>query len=97
MENNNCESCEHKKYAEEILDYYLSLEKELDHTGSATKNFFKLFVRLLWYPDKQPNHVEKTEGDFIRELRQRDFSIGDIAEIANRSKSTVQDVLSRTP
>jgi hypothetical protein len=96
MENKNCESCEPKKYATEILDYYLTLEKDLDHNGTATKNFYKLFVRLLWYPNKQPNHVEKAEGDFIRDLRQRGFSIGDIAEIMMRSKATIQKVVSRT-
>jgi hypothetical protein len=97
MENKNCESCEHKKYATEILDYYLSLENELDHSGPATKNFYKIFIRLLWYPNAQPKQVAPEESAFLKELRGKGFSIGDIAEIASRSKSTVQDVLSRTP
>jgi SOS response regulatory protein OraA/RecX len=96
LKENNCESCEPKKYAKEILDYYLTLEKELDDSDSAAKNFWKIFVRLLWYPNKQPYRVEKEEADFIGYLRQRDFSMGDIAEIMQRSKSTIQEALTKT-
>jgi hypothetical protein len=94
-ENKNCESCEAKKYATEILGYYLTLEKELDYSGSAIKNFWKIYIRLLWYPDKQPSHVSKEEAAFICELREHGFSIGDIAEIVKRSKATVSEWLSR--
>lgn len=95
-ENKKCEDCEARKYAEGILEYYLSLEKSLDYSGGVLKNFYHVFVKLLWWPSEQPKRVDSAEEGYIVSLRKTGFSIGDIAFIVGRSKSTVHDVLAKT-
>ena len=91
-EPNECRKCkanERKKFITEVL----SMKKNLDHARSVKANFYFIIVRLLLPDFKQPARMGKTERNLIRHLRERELSIGDIAWILNRSKSTIHDNL----
>lgn len=93
-ENGKCEACRAKLYTE-ILNYYLSLDKSLNFNGGVLKNFYSIFIKLLWR-DNQPKRVRAEEQHFIATLRTQGFSIGDIADIVGRSKATIHDALEKT-
>jgi len=93
-ETEKCKLCRGEIHTK-ILEHYLSLQKSLDYSGGVLKNFYFVFIRLLWNGE-QPKTVSPEETDYIALLRNTGFSIGDIAFIMGRSKSTVHDVLART-
>ncbi len=58
------------------------------------KIYYRIEVILLRYPRDQPQHVEEEEAERIAILRRRHkYSVGDLAFIFNRSKSTIHEVL----
>jgi DNA-binding NarL/FixJ family response regulator len=92
--NANVESKERKaneraKFIKEVM----SLEKNLDYAKSVRANFYFVVVKLMMHSFEQTARIGKTERKLIRLLRERGLSIGEIAWIMNRSKSTIHDNL----
>jgi hypothetical protein len=92
--NANAESKERKaneraKFIKEVL----ALKKNLDLKRSVSANFYFIIVKLMMHSFVQTARIGETERKLIRLLRERGLSIGDIAGIMNRSKSTVHENL----
>ncbi len=58
--------------------------------------FYRLRTVFHYFPDPQPRHVGEEEAEEIKSLqKQHNYSVGDLAFIFLRSKSTIDQVLKR--
>lgn len=63
-------------------------------TKAEWKMFYRLQIILCYYPDPQPQQVCNDEAEAITDLKeQHKYSIGELAFIFQRSKSTINAVL----
>ena len=74
---------------------------EISEGVSLKKSEWKMFYRLnnilYYYPDPQPKQVCPDEAQEIISLKeQHKYSIGDLAFIFQRSKSTIHQVLKQS-
>jgi DNA-binding NarL/FixJ family response regulator len=89
VESKESKANERAKFIKEVM----SLEKNLDYARTVRANFYFIVVKLIMRSFKQTARIEENERKLIRLLRERGLSIGEIAWIMNRSKSTIHDNL----
>ena len=89
--------CKRKFMKELMLGRFWKLLDDVKLTPAEWKPIFRLNFNFLHYPNPQPKHVPDYEADSIRDLHRDNpvYSIGDLAWIFMRSKSTIHDVLNR--
>jgi hypothetical protein len=90
-----------KKCVEELLSGLVAKSNEISEGVALTKAEWKMFFRLQmilhYYPDPQPERVGKDEASEISVLKEHhDYSIGELAFIFQRSKSTIHAVLKQS-
>lgn len=77
-----------------IVETFIQLEKQpMDKRVSV--GFYYCMNMLFNLPTGQPKHIQPDEADFIKDLNTQGFSIGDIALICDRSKSTIFEALNK--
>jgi len=79
-----------KRFHMEVTETYLAEERNIP--SDSRKYFYHVFVKLAWLGE-QPPQVNEKELNFIQDLRKQGFSMGDLAFIFDRSKSTIHECL----
>ena len=76
---------------------YLEWAKDFVCSRRDFIHVFKIFFKMLWYPHQQPQHLTDFEKGFIQQNRigEDPVSIGVLAEILCRSKSTIHEALKK--
>ena len=89
--------CKRKFMKELMLGRFWKLLEDVKLTPTEWKPIFRLDMNFLHYPNPQPKHVPDYEAKAIRDLHKDypPYSMGDLAWIFLRSKSTIHDVLNR--
>jgi len=87
-----------KKCVEELLSGLVAKSNEITEGVSLSKKEWMMFYRLQmilhYYPSPQPERVGDDEALTINDLKeQHGYSIGELAFIFQRSKSTIHGVL----
>jgi len=84
----------------QILNYLLhdvwkDLNKKEILTNHESRIFWFILVRLLRFPNSQTPTVEEHEAKLMHFLYLHHFSMGDLAFIFDRSKSTIHETLKK--
>jgi hypothetical protein len=84
-------------YATTIPLLYLEWSKDFVCSKRDFIHVLKIFFKMLWYPHQQPKHLTDFEKGFIQQSRigEDPVSIGVLAEILCRSKSTIHEALKK--
>ena len=87
----SCEEC--RRNVRSLKKYIVSLRTNLDNDRSVRANFMFLLRETALNPHEQTKTIEETERNTILTVRRQEFSIGDLAFIFERSKSTIHAVV----
>lgn len=79
-----------------IVDKFCDIETNTPLDKRVAVGFYYAMNVLFNLPTGQPKHIQPDEQDFIHDLKTQGFSIGDIALICDRSKSTIFEALNKT-
>ena len=77
---------------QKIVLYLIDDAKNVSDDPAAQLAYQRCIVRLMQYPQKEEK-VPEWERDYIRSLAKA-YSVGDLAYIFGRSKSTIHTVVS---
>lgn len=81
----------------DILRQFDGLFKGVELTRDEWLAYFRVLEFLVYsYPNGQTEHVDKFEAEDIKDWQKKGYSVGDIAFIFRRSKSTIHDVINRS-
>jgi hypothetical protein len=83
------------KTADEIMDFIADIGKDIPNDRQVLVGYLATLERVGNWLHGQTQHVEKSEADYIKLLYKDGFSMGDIALIVDRSKSTIHEVIER--
>ena len=89
--------CPFYDYATSIPLLYLEWAGDFVYSKRDFIHVFKIFFKMHWYPHQQPKNLTDFEKAFIQQNRTGEdpVSIGVLAEILCRSKSTIHEALKK--